>query len=411
MRKSAILVAASALTLSGCGTYSFGPPEVSLSRRVSGQELSQECLIAPAPAAASATDFEEIGENVDGALALVSNFIDAYRCTMRLAADGRQAWQLPGFLALAGSATATAFGGGADWGIAGGAASSMFNAGNAYYNPQEQAAILRDAIEALTCIQTEAVGVSAFSRMPRAAPEVAEANVQAAQAAVDGAVANVNAMEMEAAEAQTDAAAAQNDAAEADQRLSQFTASLSAEALARVAGDAPDPVHEQAERLRTAVRNTASQADAQVMEARRARRAAVDAQRAVAPAMAQLAAARAQEALSEIEITPERQYFNMVQAALLGVEVAAAQRLSSRGTFSAEGVRAQIAALTNQAEKSQELVDNPPPAPPAPPASGDAGAAQFDAARNAVTEQVRWVQLRLDAMQPKLQQCILRAQV
>ena len=47
-----------------------------------------------------------------------------------------------------------------DVAIAGGAGNSIFTAGNSYYAPREQTAILSDAVDAIACIQTEAVGIS-----------------------------------------------------------------------------------------------------------------------------------------------------------------------------------------------------------------------------------------------------------
>lgn len=420
MLRLKLMTAASMLALAGCGTYSFAPPEVSLSRRVSGQNLSQDCLISPTAVAAERSD---IGHNVDGALDLVENFIDSYRCTMRLAADGRQAWQLPGFLALAGSAAASAFGGGTDWGIAGGAASAMFNAGNAYYNPAEQAAILRDAIGALTCIQTEAVGVSAFSRVPTAAPAVANANVEAAERGALAADSHTQGALMELQRATTEVEAREGDVAMAAQRFNQMSSQIAPQSLSPPDGQAADRAAPQAQSPQVTAQLEITRAQGRAAAARQAAQQAQDAllaaQAAAAPAWARLAEAQAQAALSEIEITPERQYYNLVAAALLGVEISAAQRLSRRGTYNAEGVRAQIAALTNQAEKAQNLVTNPPPAPPPPPplppppggGAAPAQAVHFDAALAAATARVQRIQLRLDAMQPKLQQCILRAQV
>jgi hypothetical protein len=405
VRPKLLLVAVSSLALSSCGYMSFAPPDVSLSRRVLAQQLSDQCqLPLPQTAAGTAeTASDEIPANVNGALALIDNFIDSYRCTMRVAADGRQAFQLPGFLALTGAAAATALGGGPTWGITGGAASAMFNAGNGYYNPQEQAAILRDAIEALTCIQTEAVGVSAFSRMPRAAPAVTRAETQAAQAEVESADINARAAEEQLEQSTADAARAADELRQANAHVE---APQARSENARPSDFAASLGH-SSEVARSA-RATLFQQRQAVAVAQTARLAA---QNQRASAYRRLADAQVQEELSEIEVTPERQYFNMITAALLGVEVAAAQRLSRRGTFDAEGVRAQIAALTNTAQKNDQLVQHPPTPAPVPNADRVQGANPVEDAVAEAQTRIEHIQLRLDAMQPKLQQCILRAQV
>lgn len=382
MIRSRLLLATSILMLSGCSTYSFAPPEVSLTHRGAGRQASQECLI---PAGSGTA----LGENVDGALALIDNFIDSYRCTMGLAADGRQAWQLPGFIALAGSATAVALGGGANWAIAGGAANQLFTAGNSYYDSQEQALVLRDALEALSCIQMEAVGMSAFSRMPRASAAVAEERVNAAEARVEGAEANRQAAELVVAQRDEEAVAALN-----------FASQASAQPLT---ADASGVASAQAAR---------AQAQAQVTETRAAmfsaRTRLANAGTALADARERLAEARAQAEVSAIEVTPERQYFRMVSSALLGVEVAAAQRLSQRGTYDAEGVRARIADLVEEEEENSEIANNTQlPGGSAAMFAGEMGAAAADVA----IQRVIWAQVQLNVLQPKLQQCILRAQV
>ncbi len=397
MRKSIVLVAVSALALSGCGTYSFGPPEVSLSRRTPDQDVSQTCLV-PAGGA-------EISHNVDGALALIDNFIGSYRCTMRIAADGRQAWQLPAFLALVSSTTAVALGGGTDWAIAGGAANSIFNAGNAYYNPAEQAEILRDAIEALTCIQTEAVGVEAFARAPATANAPAEAKKDAAETALAAATARVH-----AAEGAIDLADARMT------ELANRTSRLQAEAGALIAEDATDP--ERAPRLadaREAIERLETEASAARIDMRRAENERLRALQVVAAERAALAAAQAEAAtLGEIEISAEEQYFNMVSAALLSVEVAAAQRLSRRGSYDVAGVVAQIEALAKKVQDAQAEANAggaETPSDDDTTGEGDQRTAMANlfadpAVRNLVTQ----IRLQLNVMRPKLQQCILRAQ-
>ena len=78
---------------------------------------------------------------------------------MRAAADGRQPWEILSFLSLIASTTASALGAGKNVAIVGASANSVFTAGNGYYAPRDQAAILNDAVDALACIQNESVGI------------------------------------------------------------------------------------------------------------------------------------------------------------------------------------------------------------------------------------------------------------
>jgi len=96
---------------------------------------------------------------VEGALHIVDNYRLAYNCAFRDLASGRQAFEVPSALALAGGATAVALGAGADVAIGTGAAASLFNRGNSYYVPKSKAQILTAALDAVICIKREASGV------------------------------------------------------------------------------------------------------------------------------------------------------------------------------------------------------------------------------------------------------------
>jgi hypothetical protein len=108
-----------------------------------------------------------IEQDVPGALQLIDNFVDAYRCAGHAAANGRQAFEVPSFLTLVGSAAAVAFGAGPDVAIAGGIGNSVFSGGKSYYDPEAKADIFDRSLDALLCIQTEAVGIKAFD-VPKA---------------------------------------------------------------------------------------------------------------------------------------------------------------------------------------------------------------------------------------------------
>lgn len=145
--------------LSACSTTSFAPPSVNVTRVDTGRDAYVSCK----PPAAG----DVIGQDVSGALQLVDNFVDAYRCAGHAAANGRQAFEVPSFLTLVGSAAAVAFGAGPDVAIAGGIGNSVFSGGKSYYDPQAKADIFDRSLDALLCIQTEAVGIKAFD-VPKA---------------------------------------------------------------------------------------------------------------------------------------------------------------------------------------------------------------------------------------------------
>lgn len=385
IRAKRLLAMAGTMALCGCGTYSFGPPEVSMNRRTAEQDVSETCL--------SPAGGDKIAANVDGALDLIDNFVGAYRCTLRIAADGRQSWQLPGFVALVGAATASALGGGRDWAIAGGAASSMFNAGNSYYDHVGQAKILQDAVDALTCVEMEAVGAEAYAKAPaianapaKAREEIAEKELQAAREAAGNAAEALSAAERRETNLLNQVSA--NRAA-----MNALTSQLSqsSEATNRL-----NEAREQESRLSEAF----SEAQVEVQVARSGlSRATSD----LTASRNEYAAARAATAeLGEVSISAERQYFNMVSAALVGIEAVAAGRLRERGTYNPAGVIAQIKDLTEKADAAQKKADEAGGAP------SKGMVASF--ANRAIGISVNQIQLQLEVLRPKLEKCILRAQ-
>lgn len=151
------LLGSCALFLSACSTTtSFAPPHVNVHKAMNENSLGTDCRQTTYLDAT-------IEKDVDGAQSLIDNYLNSYQCAMRLAADGRQAFEIPQFLALIGSTTALALGAGTDVAILGGAGNSIFAAGKNYYAPAEQTEILSDAVDALACIQAESVGINPFS--------------------------------------------------------------------------------------------------------------------------------------------------------------------------------------------------------------------------------------------------------
>lgn len=155
--------------LSACTTTSFAPPATRVGHVLSreGADACDLTLIADDKHG----DKRKIKRNASGALKLVNNFILTYRCSARSAANGRRYFQVPSFLAAVGGAAAAALGAGSDVSIVTGAGAATFNGANGYFAPKEKANILNSALDALICIKTEAVGISAFSTQAKETEE------------------------------------------------------------------------------------------------------------------------------------------------------------------------------------------------------------------------------------------------
>ncbi|MBA3668354.1 MAG: hypothetical protein H0W65_11660 [Sphingomonas sp.] len=104
-----------------------------------------------------------IRRDTNGALLLINNYVLTYRCQRDRAAEGRQFFEVPSFLTAAAAATAAAFGAGAGVTIGAGATGAILNQGKSYYAPRDKAAVLNDGLNALLCIQNEAVGIDPYT--------------------------------------------------------------------------------------------------------------------------------------------------------------------------------------------------------------------------------------------------------
>lgn len=277
-------------SLGGCASTSFAPPPVNLTNvmetRGSNLSWSQSCR-----------SFEKrdddrnvipIGQTVNGARALIENFVLLYRCRAHSAANGRQIFEVPSFLTAVGTVTAAAFGAPPDVSIAGGAATSILNGGKNYYNPKQKADIFDGALDALLCIKLEAIGIDAF-------------DVKALDAAKRS----------------------------SGQKILNF-------------------------------RND-----------------------------------------SEVVVSPEAQYFDLIAGSLYSVERVLAQRLSNVGTFDPAGVVAEIEQLSKKNEEAsgQQAQTNAAAKAGVLGLSGD----EKKVAANAI--------VAINALQPKLQRCVVRAKL
>ena len=149
------------LALEGCATTSFAPPRVNMKRELQAKEtqtfFGANCTPDPRE------KHHRIERDVNGALLLISNYILTYRCQADRAAEGRQFFEVPAFLTIAAAATAAALGAGPVVAIGAGAASAVLDHSKSYYAPKDKALVLNDGLDALLCIQNEAVGIDAFT--------------------------------------------------------------------------------------------------------------------------------------------------------------------------------------------------------------------------------------------------------
>jgi len=149
---TALLALGASTVVAGCASTSFAPPSVNSAANLTNDD---KCSGRTGSAIAART--------VVGALDLIENYTIAYGCAARQLANGRQAFEVPSALALAGGAAAAAFGAGPDVAIATGAGASLFNHGNSYYAPKAKAHILSAAYNAVVCIKQEASGITAIN--------------------------------------------------------------------------------------------------------------------------------------------------------------------------------------------------------------------------------------------------------
>lgn len=313
------LLASSVLVMaSGCATTSFAPPIVNMENELSFKR-TQTFFNATCTPAHDTEDAQPIHRDTDGALLLINNFILTYRCQAHRAAEGRQFFEVPGFLVAAGGATAAALGAGPNVAIATGATGAVLGQGNSYYAPKHKAGVLDSGLDALICIKNEAVGIDAYTL--EAISEVQE-NAGAAKEPPPGSERNANGEEG-----------------------------------------------------------------------------------------------------PEVVVSAQRQYYDMIQAALFSVERVVAQRLSAAGTpFDAEGVMAEIEAIRARIEeakdesRSAEAEGGAVLGAPAPDSGrGQEARDKSNSARAKLQAvgayQVGQTVIKLKTLQPRLQQCILRAKV
>lgn len=372
--------------LGGCTTFSFAPPPVETDKVITEQAPSTCRRLAPEGARA-------IDKNVEGALELTNNFLRAYRCAAQEAADGRQVFQIPSFFATIAAAVGPTFGLSDDGRIAAAASAAVMDRGNSYYAPKEKARLLDSALDSVLCVKTEAVGISFFDTT-QAAPDAAAAT----------------------------AAAASQGAAESAERASESLGNQ----LATLQGrrdtlyrqlQAPELMVEAGRSTREALSEEWRKVDATLSDLT-GRKGELDRQasllRQESARLSLLATSQVRPNFTvsravpggTIEIDVQRQYFEMVAASLFSVERVLAQRLSNVGTYDAAGIAAELKQLAGEQQEADEDVDEAEDAPvTGTPVAGKKSFAT-EADRNAAL-----AELSLDSLQPRLQQCVVRAKI
>lgn len=376
-----------ACSLSGCTTASFSPPGVEVDRVIADQRPSACGTFAEASA-------KLIEKNVNGALELTNNFLRAYRCSAHEVANGRQIFQVPSFLATIAAVVGPTFGLNDDARIAAAASAAVLDRSNSYYAPKDKAQVLDSALDAVLCVKTESVEIEFFDTRADAPGAATNAAIQA----IDQAAASAE-------------AAAQSLGAQA----------LDLERRGRdLAQQMEDPKLREAsdgERRMQAFAGRIAALDAELNDVR-GRKAELDRQafalRRESGRLALLAAAEIQPnfritkevADGTIEVNVQRQYYEMVSASLFSIERVLAQRFSNIGSYDAAGIAAELKQLTGEQADADQDADSAGDAPvTAAPLAGQRAFASEEEKNEKMAE------LSLKQLQPRLQQCVVRAKI
>lgn len=146
--------------LSGCATLSFAPPIVNEHDELEfkGTQTFFDAVCTP-----TKTGRTIDGETVEAARRLINNYRVTYKCQRSRAAEGKQFFDVPSFLATAGAATAVALGAGPTVMIAAGAGAATLDHTKQYYSPQDKAGVFSDAFTAITCIDEASAGLDPYT--------------------------------------------------------------------------------------------------------------------------------------------------------------------------------------------------------------------------------------------------------
>ena len=275
------------LALAGCTTTSFAPPDIEMGKKVTAIEAGT-CVVT--------TGSEEIRENVAGAMALIDNVLGSYHCASRDVANGRQAFEIPSFLALiAAGIGGPVYGLSENEVLAAGAYSAVMGRANSYFAPKDKANVLLAAIDGVVCIQNASVGYDYF-------------DPYAGGNSIDG-------------------ASLQDIASEQDNALKTLR-----ETIASIEAEMKEP-DVTAERMKTL---KSQREGLKNLEAALARETGV------------------RGLSSGVKITPALAYFKLVKGGLYQVDLVIAKRLSESGTFDAAGIAAELEKYNGQQRQAEE---------------------------------------------------------
>jgi hypothetical protein len=374
------LLLGSVSMIAGCAT-SFAPPQVELEHRV----------VSAGPTGCAKRAQTQLGDtlehNIDGGIALVDNFVRAYRCAQRQAADGRQIFEVPSFLALAAAGLGSPLGMSEDASLVLGAGAAIAGRANGYYAPKQKAAVLDAALDAVLCIKTESVGVDFFETRESVDPEIQKLLKTTG----------------DALEAQ------QRDLQILQAKRDQIHTSLDAASGTLELELAPD---ERADvvALRTKQTQQLERFDTDIAE-----QAAKVADTSDALLQLQLRLASS----TTLQVSEQEQYFQMVSAALFNIDRLLAQRLSNLGTFDAAGLTAELSALIKARDEAKAARDAAAKDIAATAAAADIAettrpgekAVLMSLRASEMAAKDKLVDLSIKLLQPALQTCVVRAKL
>ena len=348
----------SLLVLGGCTTFSFAPPPVQADYR-----LAPSTTVCGAQKASSIA----ITKDYRGARDLIDNFATAYRCASHEVANGRQIFEVPSFLALVTAAIGPTFGLSDDGRLAALSGAAVYGRANSYYAPREKIPIVDAALDAVICIKDESIGIAFFDTRQGDAEEARNA-VVAAQAQIAKLRSALSSLE------------ARRTATDTELRgLLQINDSSAALRAALVT---------ELNAIDGAI--TATQTELTPLEA--ALNALVDPKAVKAAALAGIGIDGINDPYLVVSIN--EQYFEMVSSALLQVERILADRLKSVGKYDPSGLQAEIAQQLEEMKAADAKLKDP---------NAFAALAQLDK-----NEEIK---LRVAAIHPRLQGCVLRAKM
>lgn len=406
MKTRALIILTASTVIAGCSTTSFAPPHVNLDTVVGKRTTPlKSCMEA------SEQSTRKIDENVEGAMALIDNFMVGYRCASRSAAEGRKNFEVPAFLFAATSALGQSFGLVEDATLGIAAAGITATQGNSYFAPQTKADYLNSAIDAITCIQLGSVGLDGF-----------DINGKKEEGG-DGTTGKDNTSGEEGT---------QNDVQPVDvsaiELLDPFSLSVpfqiaSNEGVTIAAPESDDDFVANLETLKSQDLSDVDRALLQhLFERFQAAAVNADAKNVVRKEQSE---SEAQSSVS-VSTSAERQFFRLISGALLSVERVLARRLNHAGTaIDASGIVAQVELLSQDEKKAglegaeetadgkrlaelNTIISNYELQTIQLPQGNQLSAPQRDVYEKAINDRIV---LKVKEIRPKLQKCVLLAKI